>query len=239
MAEAPNNEGQIRELKIAGSAARTFNVPLSDERAVASIDFVGRSVATNVVDFGCGNGKYLQLLVGSVPSIRGLGIDLDGDSIQAARVRCISADLSDRLLFEEGDASQHRGPADVSICIGASHVFGDTDAMFCALGFMKSTVAVIGDGVWMSAADSWSLATFGDMPIGISGLAEIAKQHGWSVDEASLSTLDEWDAFEGLWNDGVRSAGTKLARSFAAQRAKEYQRYRGIVGFGWLHLTRG
>ena len=76
------------------------------------------------------------------------------------------------------------------------------------------------------------------MPFGVEELGELAEQHGWEVVAASTSSLAEWDDFEFTWNRGVQTVGTDLARAFAAQRAEEYQRYRGILGFGWLHLVR-
>lgn len=229
----------LAELKKAGSDALTFNAPLSLDRARSSIAFIGSSNPKFVVDFGCGTGSYIRLLIELSPTMQGLGLDLDAEVIQKARACCLSQELKDRLVFEIADASQHGGTVDASICIGSAHVFGDAAAMFRRLAEIQpSGVAVVGDGVWMGAPDAWCLSTFGDLPYGAEGLATIAVRYGWKVVEASISSLAEWDEFEFRWNRGVQAVGTDLAHTFAAQRADEYQRYRGILGFAWLHLVR-
>jgi hypothetical protein len=239
MSESEPQDALIRELKKAGSDALVFNAPLSIERATASFDFVARSGAGFVVDFGYGVGSYVRLLMESLPGIRGLGIDQDRDSVERAKLGCLKDGHACRLSFEVGDASFYRGPVDTSICIGSSHVFGNAHEMFNRLAEIQpSGVAIVGDGVWMDTPDAWCLSTFGEMPKGAEGLGAIAEQQGWTVAAESTSSLAEWDDFEFTWNRGVQSVGTKLALAFAAQRAEEYQRYRGILGFGWLHLAR-
>jgi len=37
------------------------------------------------------------------------------------------------------------------------------------------------------------------------------------------STRGEWDAFEAAWSD-------------VPERVREYERYRGVLGFGWVAL---
>jgi SAM-dependent methyltransferase len=239
MFESESQDALIRELEKAGSDALLFNAPLSIERATASFDFAARSGAGFVVDFGCGAGSYVRLLIESLPGIHGLGIDLDEDIIERARLNCLENGIIDRLSFEVGDASLYQGPVDASICIGSSHMFGNADEMFARLAEIQpSGLAIIGDGVWMDSPDAWCLSTFGEMPLGVEGLGELAEQQGWEVVAASTSSLAEWDDFEFTWNRGAQSVGTDLAQAFATQRAEEYQRYRGILGFGWLHLVR-
>jgi SAM-dependent methyltransferase len=239
MSESTSYEDQIRELKKAGSDGLRFNAPISLERARASIDFVANSGTEFAVDFGCGVGSYVRLLIESTTEIRGLGIDLDEEGIDTARLGSLTEKTQNRLSFQVADASVYSGLVDASICIGSSHVFGTAREMFSRLAKIQpSGVAVIGDGVWMSPPDAWSLSTFGQMPLGVDELAALAEQCGWEVVAAATSSLVEWDDFEFTWNRGVQNVGTDLALRFAAQRAEEYKRYRGILGFGWLHLAR-
>ena len=229
----------LDELKKAGSDALLFNAPLSLQRAQASIGFVGSCESKFAVDYGCGIGSYIRLLLETLPSARGLGLDLDTEAIDRARFSSVSGGLSSRLSFEVGDAAKYRGPVDASICIGSSHVFGDANTMFQVLRKIQpSGVAVVGNGVWTKTPDDWCLSTFGEMPSGADELGACAEQNGWKVIDVSESSLDEWDEFESSWNRGVRDVGTGLALSFAAQRAAEYQLYRGTLGFGWLYLQR-
>jgi len=53
-----------------------------------------------------------------------------------------------------------------------------------------------------------------------------------------VSNLDEWDEFEHDWGAGVRSVNTPEDHAFADGRAAENERYQGVLGFGWLTLTR-
>ena len=79
---------------------------------------------------------------------------------------------------------------------------------------------------------------FGDLPAGPDVLAELAATAGWTVVEHGHSSLEEWDDFELGWIAGVRSLGTPEAMAFADQRLRDYRSYRGVLGFGWLYLTR-
>lgn len=241
MAEPP--EATIDELMTAGSAALTFNAPLGPERAEALIDRLSVGRPQGLVDLGCGRGALARLAATRLPTISVIGIDLDQAAIDQARSQAGAAGLGDRVRFEVGDITAWSPPSgtavDAAVCVGASHAFGGPEGLLGQLARLVPTGRVIvGDGVWTATPDPWCEETFGTLPSGPEALASLARDRGWTVEGIDTSTLDEWDAFEHGWIDGVRSVGTEAAASFADQRASEYQRYRGVLGFAWLELTR-
>ena len=158
-------------------------------------------------------------------------------SVRIAEDQSRAQSLQDRVTFEVGDAATWPGMAAAAMCVGVSHAFGGPDPMLERLRVVvpKGTV-VIGDAVWQSPPQSWCFETFGELPLGPESLAAQARQTGWKVVETDLSTLAEWDQFESGWVDGVRALGTREALNFADMRERDYQKYRGVLGFCWLVL---
>ena len=223
----------------AGAGAIRFNSPLSDDRAESLVASLAERDVRSVVDLGCGRGALALLTGERLPNATIEGVDSDSVAITHAQELADTAGLGDRVRFTAADAATWSGTVDAALCIGASHIFGDAAAMFARLAErVPNGVAIVGDGVWQGSPDPWCLETFGDMPDGVDGLAAMAATAGWTVDSSDLSTLDEWDAFELGWVDGVRAVGSPTADGFATKRAAEYQNYRSVLGFAWLRLSR-
>ena len=221
----------------AGADALDFNAPMSAHRAHAIIDATVAPGARSVVDLGCGRGTLLRMLSSRHPTVRAVGVDSEPGVIAAASALAASEGLSDRLSYELGDAADWRGDVDAAICIGASHAFGEPSSMFSHLAsLVPSGSAIVGDGIWEASPDPWCIETFGELPSGLGTLVDRAVDAGWVVDDADVSTLAEWDGFETGWTTGVRAVGTPEALAFAEQRTADYDRYRGVLGFGWLYL---
>lgn len=221
----------------AGAAALEYNAPLSPQRADAIVEFVASCSPSTVVDLGCGDGALLLKIIADSDGVRGVGVDTASDSISAARDAANAAGLAERIEFIEGDATTWSRPADVAVCIGASHAWDSPSEMFAAIAELGAGAAVIGDGIWQAEPDSWCIDTFGDQPT-VKGLEDMATAAGWRVEASTTSTPEEWDHFENTWVDGVRAVATPEAIEFADERAAEYQIYRGVLGFSWLHLRR-
>ncbi|MCP5028380.1 MAG: methyltransferase domain-containing protein [Actinomycetia bacterium] len=221
-------------LRRAGAAALEFNAPLSSERADQLVAFAAAHGST-AVDLGCGRGALLLRLARA--GLSGVGVDSDPSVIETARTHADELGLAARVSFEVADAGLWSEPADLAVCIGSSHTVGGTDPMFDGLAQLAEA-AVVGDGVWMATPDPANAEQFGDLPHGLEALESQAESAGWLVADSALSTLDEWDAFEGRWIEGVRGVGTPAAHQFADQRWAAYQEYRGVLGFAWLCLTR-
>ncbi|MCB9651579.1 MAG: class I SAM-dependent methyltransferase [Deltaproteobacteria bacterium] len=222
-----------RALKQAGAAALTFNAPLGRPRADHIAGFLARA-GGSVVDLGCGAGALATLIAERSPGTQVLGLDLDPTLIMRAKR---AAGLQDCLRFEVADVTTWPGVADAAVCIGASHAFGGSAAMFRWLS-ERVGAAVVGDGIWWRDPDPENLERLGPMPRGVDALAALAEAEGWRVEHRDVSTLEEWDEFELGWIGGVRAVGSEEAHAFAAMRSAQYQRYRGVLGFGWLYLGR-
>ncbi len=221
----------------AGGAALLANVPMSPNRFEDLATHVAESTNVAVVDFGCGRGAFAHRVAELAPSSSVLGIDVSDTAVSHASAVADNTDLA-HLKFEIADASVWTGPVDTAVCLGSSHAFGATAAMFDRLYELGASRAVIGDGFWQGEPDAWCLENLGEMARSVSELTDSATARGWVVDELDVSTLDEWDAFERHWGEGVRTVGTPGAIAFAQQRAEEYDRYRGVLGFAWLKLRR-
>ncbi len=228
------------ELMTAGAEAVTFNAPLSAERAGALVALVGEAGCRSVVDLGCGRGELALLLADALPSVAVVGVDTDAEAIKEAQRRAVDRRLASRVSFAVGDAAAWSGSVDAAVCIGASHAFGGSSAMFEHLARLVSTgTAVVGDGVWQTAPDQWCLDNFGPQPVGLAGLEANALAAGWRIVDSDLSSQSEWDRFEQGWTAGVRAVGTAHAEAFAAGREQQYlNHYRSVLGFGWLVLSR-
>ncbi len=221
---------------VAGASWVQFNSPMSEGRARHIGEFAS-GLGPSLLDLGCGYGK-LALLAGERHcELDVVGVDSDRLAIEHGRARVTEQGLEGRVRFEVGDVGKHSLPADVALSIGSSHGFGGTQQMFAAMKSLGRKGAVVGDMVWMDSATSALSELFGELPVGSQGLAAMASEAGWVVEDASVSSLEEWDGFEGGWIAGVRRVGTAEAETFADERAALYQDYRGIAGFGWLYLT--
>ncbi len=225
----------------AGSRNVRFNSPLGGDRASALANWLGEQEPTLVVDLGCGRGGFLRELRRALPAAELHGVDSDSASIHDAAEG--AAHLHPALRLTHGAAVDWQGPADAAVCIGSSHAFGGSEPMLARMAaLVPRGCAVVGDGIFDvqpgDGVDPWCQATFGDLPRGVRALAESAVAAGWSVEATGSSTLAEWDAFEQGWIAGVRALGTPEAIEFANARAADYPRYRGVLGFGWLQLTR-
>lgn len=224
-------DAELRQLMDAGSSALRFNAPLSDERAARLIATIGGWGPKHVVDFGCGRGELANSIASSISAARVVGVDSVGDFIA-------HADSNSVATFDLADASKWTGPCDVAISIGSSHAFGGLGKTLDRFATLDCAHAIIGDGFWAAEPDDWCLEVFGDELDGLDAVRLEAETRGWSIVELDASTLEEWDAFEGGWRAGVRSVGTEAAESFADQREAEYARYRGVLGFAWLLVTK-
>lgn len=232
-------DDDILSLKRAGRDALIFNAPLSSERADDLINEVISGRPRAVVDLGCGRGAMLRLLAARSPSVRAVGVDTDPEVLRQAAELAEASSVADRVHFELADAAEWMGDVDAVVCVGASHAFGGPGKMMERVASLSpGGVALIGDGVWESTPDQWCLEVFGELPVGVEGLANQAIAAGWTVDDADLSTLVEWDDFEHGWIKGVRAVGTSAAEAFADERQAEYLKYRGVLGFGWVRLRR-
>lgn len=227
-------------VRAAGAAAVDVNAPMGADRVAEIAAWIAADDPGVVLDLGCGRGALAVAVAGaSGPATQVTGIDIDPEAIAAGRERAAAEGVEDRCTFVEGDAAAETGPADATVCIASSHIFGGAQRTLDRMLDLTRPggMAVLGDGVWATTPDSWCRETFGDLPTR-DDLVAMAAQIGWDVEDVDGSTVQEWDDFESGWTAGVEAVGTAEARSFAAQRRDEYAHYRGVLGFAWLLLRR-
>jgi SAM-dependent methyltransferase len=228
-----------RRLAEAGADNLLFNAPLGVDRADHLADLLVHAGASAMVDLGCGKGAMARTIAARHPTVTVVGVEIDAALVDRARQLTEADGLADRVTYAVADASEWTGEVDAAVCVGASHAFGGTSPMFDRLAVVVgSGVALIGEGYWAEPPSDWCREIFGELPDGLDGLVSSSVAAGWTVEHAESSTLTEWDEFEHGWCDGVRAVGTTEAAAFADERADEYLRYRGVLGFGWLVLRR-
>jgi len=231
------DEATRRSLMDAGAAAIRFNAPLGRARVDELVEFVSAH-GHRVVDLGCGAGALVIELAARLPELEGHGVDLAPAVIERARAAATRSAVADRVRFSVGDVVTDAEPADVAICIGSTHAFGSPEVALDAIRTFGMTAAIVADGIWATEPTAEHVELFGELPAGEDALAALARSAGWSVVEQSRSSIEEWDEFELGWIGGVRDVGTVEAVDFAEHRLQDYQNYRGVLGFGWLLLTR-
>jgi cyclopropane fatty-acyl-phospholipid synthase-like methyltransferase len=67
----------------------TFLAPLSEERAARLVGFLAEGDPATVLDVGCGWAELLLRVLEAAPNAQGVGLDLDEESITAARANAV------------------------------------------------------------------------------------------------------------------------------------------------------
>ncbi|MFC7527480.1 class I SAM-dependent methyltransferase [Actinoplanes sp. GCM10030250] len=140
-----------------------FNRPMFDHLltttwlpAVPSIEARLRSAAgARVLDLGCGTGYSSVAMALAYPAITVRGVDLDEDSVAAARQVAASAGVADRVSFVTGDAAGPLdGAFDLVTIFEALHDMGDP------VGVLRQARAVLGPSGSVFVADERVADTF-------------------------------------------------------------------------------
>jgi SAM-dependent methyltransferase len=226
------------DLSAAAHSLLTFNAPLSLTRASGLIRQLAPQPGERVLDLGCGWGELLVHLVSSAPGVEGDGIDSSRLAIERGRR---SAPPSVRLHV--GDAGAWDEPADVVVCIGASHAFGGTPGALSAIRRLlrPGGRGLLGEGFWARLPSAAALKGLGgateDELTELRGLLKLAEKAGLEVVSHEVAGLDEWDEFESRWCDGLWATGLPEAVAVADEHRNAYvDGYRGTLGFAYLVL---
>jgi cyclopropane fatty-acyl-phospholipid synthase-like methyltransferase len=242
----------------------TFFTPLSENRADRLVAFLAGDQPSSgpemVLDVGCGWGELLLRVLEAAPAARGLGVDLDEESLAGAREHAVRRGLAERATFEGRDAREITGTYDAVTCIGASQIWGPDVAEAQPLDYAAALEAlrgllsrggrlVYGEGIWSrppTPAATAPLAGRDDEFVPIGRLVELAKSQGFAVLAAHEASLDEWDVFEsgyaagyGRWLAEHQPDDTdaeEVRRLAARQHAAYFDGYRGVMGLAYLHL---
>lgn len=199
--------------KMTGVLGMLFNSPLSVEKADRIIQLLELSRGARVLDVGCGTGEFLIRVIEATRG-EGLGIDLNGKSIEAAKERAVGRVDKALVEFRTADLQEtsiEAGSFDLAICLGSTHAFGSGEAAYPnALQGMKAFVRqggmiLVGEGYWKRPPAQPYLELIGD-PVGIyrthAENISYAEAQGLVPLYAAVSSEDEWDHFE--WSHRMR-----------------------------------
>lgn len=229
-----------------------FNAPLSGWRA----DAIARALAANrprtVLDVGCGWAELLLRTVAGAPGSTGRGVDTDERALARGGNNAAGRGLADRVSFVEAGAASVRDPADVVICIGADHAFGDQRSALRQLSALTVPGGrlLFGTGYWQRPPTTDQAASVGLAPeslTDLAGLVELAMAEGFRPLHTQTANRDEWEQFESgfladweewlLGNADHPEAGDVRARS-DKHRTEWLHGWRHVLGFAYLTLGR-
>lgn len=188
----------------------TFHGPLSEARAARLVGRLARTCPATVLDLGCGWGELMLRVLAAVPGAAGTGADLSGADLARGRDSAEARGLAGRVSFiEESAAGTGRGPADLVLCVGSSHVLSDArppQHTVNALRALRRLVnpggrVLLGESFWehppapAEIAAMWPGTTAGDYR-DLAGLVALAVSAGFRPEWIETASLEEWDDFE-------------------------------------------
>ena len=239
----------------------TFMAPLSEERASTLCEFIAGNARGTVLDVGCGWAELLIRVLEGGPSLKGLGIELNADSVAHGRALAQERGVADRLSLIAGDVKNHLPKsAGGVLCVGASQIWGplveakqplDYRSALTALRALlePGAPAMYGEAIWTAAPTPEAIEPLAgriDEFVLLPELLDIARDCGFAVICTHQATLDEWDTFESGYSaryarwlaehpeDHADKASVR-ARMLAQSKAY-FRGYRGILGMAYLEL---
>ncbi|HEY7476687.1 MAG TPA: class I SAM-dependent methyltransferase [Actinomycetota bacterium] len=227
-----------------------FNAPLSSGRADALARSLVRKDPATVLDLGCGWGELLLRVVEASAGARGVGIDRDERLIDRTARTASERGLAARVEFLVGDVRGSDATAEVVVCVGADHAFGDqADALGALRGRVQTGGRVLfGTGFWERHPTDEQAAAVGMTPASIRGLADLvdlAIASGFRPLGIEAANRDEWMAFETGYladaeewlvdhPDDPRAAEIRAGSD--EHRAEWLRGYGDVLGFAYLTL---
>ncbi len=188
----------------------TFHGPLSEARAARLVTRLTSNDPRTVLDIGCGWGELMLRVLAAAPDATGLGLDTDERDLARGLANAKDRGLEGRVTFvRESGVRTTRGPADLVLCLGASHALteiqppGHTAAALAELRRLVTPGGrvLLGEGFWhrtptgAELAGIWpgtSAGEFGDL----ASLVDLTVGAGFRPAWIETATLEEWEDFE-------------------------------------------
>jgi SAM-dependent methyltransferase len=187
-----------------------FHGPLSESRAARLVGRLARTRPATVLDLGCGWGELLLRILEAVPGAVGTGIDVSAADLGRGEGNALTRGLDGRVSFiEESAVGTARGPADLVLCVGSSHVLSEAKPpqhTIDALHALRRLVSpggrvLLGECFWehpptpAEIAAMWPGITAEDH-YDLGGLVDLAISAGFRPEWIETASLEEWDDFE-------------------------------------------
>ncbi|MDX6314358.1 MAG: hypothetical protein QOF44_3822 [Streptomyces sp.] len=237
-----------------------FHGPLSEARAARAVDRLIRTRPATVLDIGCGWGELMLRMLEALPGAKGVGIDVNAADLARGRRNAEARGLGGRVDFAEESASgTTRAPADLVLCLGASHALSDAQPPHhttAALKALRRLVApggrvLLGEGFWRRTPTAAQLAVmWPDASVeefhDLAGLTDLAVEAGFRPVWIETANDDEWEEFEsGYQSDLEEWLATHPGHPLAAEtrdrvdkhRTAWLRGYHGALGLAYLTLA--
>jgi len=180
--------------------------PVGDATLDACLDLLAVGSDDTVIDVGCGKGEVLVRLA-ERHHARGVGVDINPEFLRRAEEEAAARVRRGLLSFHLTEASRYPAPPGsfaAAICLGSTHSYGDYRSAVRSLSRLVRSGGriLIGEGYWRREPDSGYLQLLGadrdelndhprNVAVGIeAGLVPLFSQ---------VSSVEEWDAYEGLY----------------------------------------
>jgi SAM-dependent methyltransferase len=238
----------------------TFHGPLSEARASRLVARLSRNGPRTVLDIGCGWGELMLRMLAAMPDATGLGLDTDEGDLARGRDNARARGLAGRVTFAcESGVGTSRGPADLVLCLGASHALtevqppGHTAAALAELRRLVSPGGrvLLGEGFWhrkpteAELAGMWPGTTAGDFG-DLASLVDLAVGAGFRPAWIETATVEEWENFEsGYQRDeeewlaahGDHPRAAEIRARVDQHRSFWLRGYYGLLGLAYLTLV--
>lgn len=229
-----------------------FASPLSQDRADRIVSYAAATGPATIVDIGCGWGELLLQLLEAVPTATGAGIDTDGPDIARGKANAAARGLADRVTFTQGPGADHVTPADVVMCIGASHAYGDIPAALTALKRLVNPGGrlIFADAFWERPPSADDLSRLwpdasADEHTDLAGLVRQTEEAGYQPLWIETVNRDEWEFFEAghladqahwLLENGRGEHADQIRERYTSHRTRWLTGTRDLLGFAYLTL---
>jgi cyclopropane fatty-acyl-phospholipid synthase-like methyltransferase len=238
----------------------TFHGPLSEARAARLVDRLTRLKPATVLDIGCGWGELMLRILAALPAATGVGFDTDEGDLDRGRDNALARGLDGRVAFyQESGVGTTRGPADLVLCVGASHALTEVEPpghTAAALRELRRLVnpggrVLLSESYWRrtpteaEVAAMWPGTSAGEH-ISLADIADLAVAAGFRLSWIETATEAEWEDFESGYQSDEEEwlaahprhpQAAELRERLDEHRSFWLRGYYGILGQAYLTLV--